>query len=147
MRQALLPLLALTLLAGCSSAPKPKDYKAECPTNLTRQAFAARENLAKVQPGSTNIRQLTGLGSPIRQVQLVNPEGNYLQLYFFVTNVPTCPFLQPKGPAYTPVLADAQGTIIATGSQPLQEFYQKGWKIHQAQWPWQSYRYAYIPYK
>lgn len=140
-------LLPLALLAACSSAPKPKDYKAECPKNLTRQAFAARQNLAKVQPGITNINQLGGLGSPIRQAHFVNPAGDYLQLYFFVTNVPSCPFLQPKGPAYVPVLTDAAGTIIATGSQPLEEFYQKGWKIHQAQWPWQSYRYAYIPYK
>lgn len=135
-----LAMALLVAVAGCSK-PDPLDLK--CPKTSVKITDANHTFMTRVDPGYTSAKPLNKLKGMVRQATLDKAGEAPLKVAFFQTAVRGCPW-QVAQPAITPVVVK-DGVIVSVGSDMLQGMIDDGWKIREAAWPWNNYRFGYIP--
>lgn len=142
MRQYALAAMLLPLaLAACGG--KPADPAAlACPAGPVRDAQQVSQAIRGLQVGDS-AQPLMYAPGMLRKVPLSHVGDTPMALLLFQTGVPGCPWYQGRD-IITPV-AISNGTVVAVGNGQTRQLIERGWQPGGATWPWQDYRFAYIP--
>lgn len=135
------------MMAGCShDEPLPDPAIAACPEKVVRVAQANELFFEqKVKVGATRASKLDDLDGLKRVATLVKDGAPSMEVRFYQTGIPRCPWVMAKDSLTPAVIKD--GVIVAYGVDSVHDMTSKGWRLKEAAWPWQSYEFGYLPYK
>lgn len=145
LRFGVLAACGVALSACWGSFMETPEADRVCPPATIQHAMQSQRLLAQVQDGVTTTKALRAAGDPLKKATLIKTGEEPLQLWLYRTGVAGCKWLLAEHLAEPVVLRD--GIVIAHGAESFSAMTAKGWRIKEAQWPWQKYDFGYIPYR
>jgi hypothetical protein len=142
-------LAVYILLSACSSSDKEELDAAnlaaekQCPRALVQIALADQRKFALIVDGVTREAELDDMPGLVRRATLVKAGEANITIHLYQMGVAGCNWVAADNVTEPVMLRD--GVVIAHGMAAMDAMTEKGWRIKEAAWPWQRYKFSYVP--